>query len=193
MTASIITLFWQNSINFYNQVSLNRTHFDKLVSTRVTRHHCLKVVFKPYRKIACSKILHAPKVYCLHEACFAGLQIVCSHKAKSPTTFKSTLSVGSTQTHHKPQSIRGREMFCLQCVTMSSHQRRWYQPFLLHVLVELATRVCYTFATRSYKFGNNLLGLFQEENSWKWFFRPATKEVFCKPIPVLKTCPARRK
>ena len=42
-------------------------------------------------------------VYCLPEAFFAGLQIVCSRKAKSPTTCKSTLSVGSTKTHHKPQ------------------------------------------------------------------------------------------
>ena len=140
---------------------------------------------------ACSKIWYAPKVYCLHEACFAGLQIVCSHKAKSPTTCKSTLSVGSTQTHHKLQSIRGREMFCLQYVTMSSHQRRWYQAFML--LVELATRVCYTFAAHSYKFGKNLLRLLQGENSWKLFLRPAGKEVFCKPILVLKTCPARHK
>ena len=114
-------------------------------------------------KITCSKIFHAPKVYCLHEACFAALQIICPHKAKSPTTCKSILSVGSTKTHHKLQSIRGREMFCLQYVTMSSHQRRWYQPFML--LVELATRVRYTFATRSYKFGNNLLRLLQGENS----------------------------
>ena len=42
-------------------------------------------------------------VCCLPEAFSAGLQIVCSRKARSPTTCKSTFSVGSTKTHHKPQ------------------------------------------------------------------------------------------
>ena len=139
---------------------------------------------------------HSGEEYCVttlktlcSRLCFAGLQIVCSHKATSPTTCKSILSVGSTQTHHKPQSIRGREMFCLQYVTMSSHQRRWYQPFML--LVELATRVRYTFATRSYKFGNNLLRLLQGENNWKWFLRPARKESFLQANPCTQNMPRK--